>query len=143
MTNILKEMELEKPHAKFDSQQRDQTETRRENREDLEGQKVMNPSENIPKFLDSPEHSQDITKLLTMAQDQKYVPTKNELAFSTNFLLVRLCVMRGKRKVRPNKLFFCNMHSKCPVVHKASSLTPKTNDPLYIYLFTSRNSMLT
>ena len=86
-----------KPHGMFDRQQKDQTETRRANREVLLGQKVLNPQEIIPKYLNNEEVKKMESDLLALAQDSNRVPTPREMKVFTNFIGVRFCVMRGKR----------------------------------------------
>ena len=92
--DLLAEMAAKKPHTQFDRRQRVQTETRRRDKDKLEGLKILDPSEVIPKYLEN-EEVQATEKRLIEAATNGEIPTDAEFKAWTNSLLLRLNIKNG------------------------------------------------
>ena len=98
ITNILKQMEAEKPHGLFKRQKAHETERNRRNRELLGGHTILNPAQILPKYFKDPAVQKVENDLIKAASNTEYVPSPKEFHEFTNSLLVRLDVKNGKRK---------------------------------------------
>ena len=101
ITNILKQMEDEKPHGLFKRQKAHETERNRRNREILGGQRILNPAEILPKYFRDPQVQKFEKELIQMASNTdptSNVPASAQFKSFTNNLLVRLDVKNGKRQ---------------------------------------------